>query len=595
MASHPTDPTAEFRLRAGACDPVAARALADRLDAAGLRAGPADAVEDLFAPGTSVAVVLAKGWEDRIRFALEAVSSDAPCPPGVVLLADDPAALAAAPLAYAALPTSVEPRRLAAVVWRAARSWAAFARRWPYPARTPPPRDLDAIAEVLEQETGLSLHTVRRRPFREAVRRRVLGGLFPSSRRYAHALHSRARTRSLEIEHLAALLAVNETHFWRHAGQFTTLMTQILPSLRGRSVKIWSAGCATGEEPYSIAMACLETLGRGAAFEVVGTDFHSPSLARARQGMYRIRSVRNLPPDLQRRYLEREGEEVRVKEAVRAVVRFERVNLASPELEHWVRSNGPFRVIFCRNTLMYFTPRAAARVVRHLAAGLEEGGALFLGMSESLWPRPRELEAVRAAGCFYYRKRRADRECAPDPEPPAVRGASLDELYRAGLALLDAERFGEAEKVFSEILAADPGDPRGHTGLAVLRANEGREAEADHHLRQALLNPGLVPEAYYLLGLLAERRGDDETALRRYGEALERDPALTMACVNRSWILHRLGRVEGAIREMERGLEALRAGAGVPLWMTGGMDRDALEDMVRQTLIGWREHRGERA
>ncbi len=595
MPSHPTDPSSEFRVRAGACDRVAARALADRLDAAGLRAGPADAVEDLLAPGTSVAVILARGWEDRIRLALEALSADAPCPPGVVLLADDPAALAAAPLAYATLPARVETRRLAAVVWRAARSWAAFAKRWPYPARTPPPRDLDAIAEVLEQETGLSLHTVRRRPFREAVRRRVLGGLFPSARRYAHALHSRARVRSAEVGHLAALLAVNETHFWRHAGQFTTLMTRILPSLRGKSVKIWSAGCATGEEPYSIAMACLETLGPDAAVEVVGTDFHSPSLARARQGMYRLRSVRNLPPELQKRYLEREGERVRVKDAVRALVRFEQVNLASPELEGWIHRNGPFRVIFCRNTLMYFTPRAAARVVRHLASGLEEGGALFMGMSESLWPRPRELEAVRAAGCFYYRKRRADRECAPDREPPAVRGASLGELYRAGLALLDAERFGEAERVFSEILAADPRDPRGHTGLAVLRANEGREAEADYHLRQALLHPGVVPEAYYLLGLLAERRGDDKTALRRYGEALERDPALAMARVNRSWILHRLGRVEGAIREMEQGLEALHAGAGAPPWMTGGMDRDALEDVVQQTLMAWRRRRGGRA
>ncbi len=535
--------------------------------------------------GLPVVVVHAEGLEDRLALALDSPPAGTPLPPAVILVAPDPEALRVAPLAFASLPCPVGARELAAAVCR-----ARLAREG-YPACGPaevpvPARDLERVARVLAEEAGLALRPDRRRALEQAVRRRMLARFIPSARAYVRHL-ARALWRTAEVEALAALLSVNETHFWRHSGQFVTLMDDVLPRWADRPVRIWSAGCATGEEVYSIAMACLEVLGPGCAVEVVGTDFHGPSLARARRGVYRPRAARNLPGRLRERYLTPDGDGLRVCRAVRRLTRFERLNLAGQALGGWVREHGPFQVIFCRNTMIYFAQEAASHLVDHLVGALAPEGALFLGASETIWPRRADLEPVRARGCFYYR-RVAPGPARPEKPGPAgalvARRPSLREVYRAGLALLDAEDFDAAEERFAVILEADPDDPRGHTGMALLRANAGLEVDAASHLERACRVPRPPPEALYLAGLLAERAGDDLEALRRYREALDLDPGLAMAHVNRAWILRRWGRAGAFREEMEQGLAVLRARPGVPRWMTGGMDGEALVDLMESAL-----------
>ncbi len=555
------------------------------LGQAGLDVRVCSDLDAALAGGLPAVVVNAEGLDDRLALALDAPPPGSPLPPAVILVAPDPLSLRTAPLAFACLPGSVGARKLAGVVCRALRARAGYRSYWPASASVPA-RDLDRVARVLAEEAGLALRPDRRRALEQAVRRRMLARFIPTARAYVRRL-GRSRSRTAEVEALAALLSVNETHFWRHSGQFVTLMDDVLPRWADRPLRVWSAGCATGEEVYSIAMACLEVLGPGCAVEVVGTDFHGPSLARARVGVYRPRAVRNLPEPLRERYLEPEGDALRVCEAVRRLARFERLNLAAAGLGEWIRAQGPFQVIFCRNTMIYFGQEAAARLVSHLAGALSPEGALFLGASETIWPRRADLEPVRARGCFYYRRVAPRGRVAEAPGPAAAlvtRRPSTREVYRAGLALLDAEDFDAAEERFAAILEADPDDPRGHTGMALLRANAGLELDALAHLERACRAPRAPPEAFYLSGLLAERAGDDLGALRRYREALDLDPGLAMAHVNRAWILRRWGRVEAFREEMERGLTVLRVRPHVPLWMTGGVDGEALVDLMESAL-----------
>ena len=578
-------PTAEAAAGVVAATQDRASHLAGLLGQAGLEVRACADLDAALAGGLPVVVVGVEGMEDRLALALSSPAPGNPLPPAVILVAPDPQSLRTAPLAFACLPSSVGARKLAGVVCRARRARDGYRSYWPA-STSVPPRDLDRVARVLAEEAGLALRPDRRRALEQAVRRRMLARFIPTARAYVRRL-SGSRARTAEVEALAALLSVNETHFWRHSGQFVTLTDDVLPRWRDRAVRVWSAGCATGEEVYSIAMACLEAFGPGCAVEVVGTDFHGPSLARARRGVYRPRAVRNLPEPLRARYLEADGDGLRVVGAVRRLARFERLNLAGQTLGEWVRRHGPFQVIFCRNTMIYFSQEAVSRLVSHLTEALTPGGALFLGASESIWPRRADLEPVRARGCFYYRRIVPGRRVVEGPRPAAAlvtRRPSMREVYRAGLALLDAEDFGAAEERFAAVLEADPHDPRGHTGMALLRANAGLEVEAMAHLEQACRGPRPPPEALYLSGLLAERAGDDLEALRRYGEALVLDPGLAMAHVNRAWILRRWGRAEAFREEMERGLAALRVRPHVPLWMTGGVDGEALVDLMESAL-----------
>ncbi|RMG89844.1 MAG: hypothetical protein D6708_09360, partial [Candidatus Dadabacteria bacterium] len=522
--------------------PGRAEAVAASLASLGVPAEPTPDLDAALGGGQPVAVVT--GADPlRLRTAWEWARSSPRPPPGVILVHSGDLPPEAAPRTYRTLPHTAPPRALATAVMAAARDWAEFARAWPLPCSGPGERELEAVASLVERERGLAIRADRRRALAEAISTRLVAGLVPTCQAYVRRLNS-ARFRGRELDAIAALLAVNETHFWRHGGQFTALMAEVLPRLRGRPVKVWSAGCASGEEAYSLAIACLEVLGPEAGVEILATDVHGPSLARARVGRYNDRAVRNLPRPLLDRHLRRTDGAWEVADHVRRLVRFERQDLLGPEARDWAGARGPFAAVFCRNTLIYFRPEAVSRALDLFVSALEPQGVLFLGPSETIWPRRPDLTPVRSTGCFYYRRSPTRPAAAPEPEPKRADPEGRPDvaaLYRAGVALLDAEEFAEARQRFEAILDAAPRDPRGLLGQALLLANEGREREALALASDAAAGCGAPAEAHYLCGLLEERNGNDAAALERYGAALDRDPGLVMARVSRAWILARRG------------------------------------------------------
>jgi len=584
----PPEPT----LAAVARTAPAAAALARRLSDAGLRALPLD-LEEALDGGPPVAVVDPEGWEDACRRSLSAFEARRSCPPAVLLTGPDPLVIHRVEPSYGFLPLDREPRRAVAMVARAARARQRFASLWPEPLVDVPRPERVRIAEALEAAAGIELRPDREGALLQAVRTRMVGRLVATAREYAAAV-SRGKE---EVAALAALLSVGETYFWRYSGQYLALQDLLAPLLRepGRQVplRIWSAGCASGEEVYSLAIAGMEADGGAGRVEVVGTDLNPAFLAQARVGHFRERSLRNLPPHLNRKYLEPVEGGARAGEALRARVRFEALNLGGAELAPWAAANGPFHAVFCRNTLIYLSRRAADRIVAAMVASLVAGGGLFLGASESLLSRRPDLEVCRGMGSFYYRRAalgpevpaRTDRESngEPDGEPDGERAG---ELYAAGLDALDAEQFDEARRLFGEILALRVEDARGHAGLAILLANEGREAEAAAHLDRASRSGPPVSETPYLRGLLAERRGDELEALRHYREALGTDPGFFMAHLNRAWVLRRLGREDGFADEMRSALAILKTRPKVAPWLTGGMGQEGLLGLVADALAG---------
>ena len=214
----------------------------------------------------------------------------------------------------------------------------------------------------------------------------------------------------VELVHLLDVVTTNKTDFFRDEAQFAYLLDTVIPALARRrrgspALEIWSAGCSTGEEPWTIAMTCEEhrRTEPGFAYRIVATDLSTRVLAAAARGVYREERAAAIPEVLRRRYLLRSRDRVhglvRVVPELRARVSFRRVNLRQPPFP--VR--GDLDVIFCRNVLIYFDREFQRDLLAEFSARLAPGGYLFLGHTESIQGMGLPLEGL---GGSIHRRRR---------------------------------------------------------------------------------------------------------------------------------------------------------------------------------------------
>jgi chemotaxis protein methyltransferase CheR len=224
---------------------------------------------------------------------------------------------------------------------------------------------------------------------------------------YYRYLRYDARRRT-ELEAAIEALATHETYFFREPRQLRAFSEEVLPWLerrnaRTRRLRLWSAGCSSGEEPYTLLML-LEDSGRFAGWEVevYGTDISRRVLAAARKAEYGPSSLRATPPDKLERHFTPVGPgRVRVKDGLRASAMFGQLNL----LEEGMGALVPrMDVIFCRNVMIYFDPPARQRVLRLFHDRLVPGGLLLLGHSENLLNVSADFELVHLRGDLVYRK-----------------------------------------------------------------------------------------------------------------------------------------------------------------------------------------------
>jgi chemotaxis protein methyltransferase CheR len=233
-----------------------------------------------------------------------------------------------------------------------------------------PPLLLADLARVLAEAAGLSLSGGLDLTLADGVEAAARAEGEPARAFARRVLARDPGALTVLIEHVV----VSETAFWRHPEQLDAIGR--LAAEARRPLAIWSAGCATGEEPYSVAIALLEAGREGKGDRIVATDVSTRALEVAAAGVYGIRSTRKLPVALGTRWFET-GFERRVRREVRALVELRRHNLVAEPAP-----GGPFDVVLCRNVLIYFDPRTAGEVVRRLAGALRPGGVLVLGPVE---------------------------------------------------------------------------------------------------------------------------------------------------------------------------------------------------------------------
>ena len=257
-----------------------------------------------------------------------------------------------------------------------------------------------------------------------ACKRRITkgAGRANSGREYLDLLTNPAK-RDVEVRELLNEITIGETCLFRSPPQLNALHNVILPEMaaeRGKlglkKLKVWSAGCSTGEEPYTLAMFLMEEkekLLKDWAFEIQATDLNDNSIETARAGVYGDYALRNTPEAFKRKYFQpAEGTRLKVREEVKARITFTRLNLNDDSRMLFMKG---IDLIFCCNVLIYFDSVSKKRVVQHFYSNLLPNGCFFLGQAESLFHVNDQFRLVHLPGTTVYRKPSADAGKAVKP------------------------------------------------------------------------------------------------------------------------------------------------------------------------------------
>lgn len=207
-----------------------------------------------------------------------------------------------------------------------------------------------------------------------------------------------------EWEELASVLSNNETYFFRERAQLEILTKDVVEEARGKispSLRIWSAACSSGEEPYSLAMVLTESRRLAASqIKIKATDISPRALGRSETAFYREMSFRATPPELIQRYFRPFQDGFVIADEIRKMVEFSRLNLMDSAA---IAKTGPFDAIFCRNVLIYFDKPTQKKVVEAFARALRPRGYLFLGHAESIIRLTDLYDPVVTPKAIYYR------------------------------------------------------------------------------------------------------------------------------------------------------------------------------------------------
>lgn len=372
---------------------------------------------------------------------------------------------------------------------------------------------LATVVELVRRETGITIAEGGHRALQSALRR-AAPELAPDA--FVRAVADPVRGREL-LDRLIDEVTVQESSFVRDRGQLDGIPWHaLLDQARAAgapAIRVWSVGCATGEEPYSLALLAAEELGPGSPrVDVLGTDISAAALAAAAVGWYRERAVRGLDPALRARYLAHQGDgSYLVGDKLRKLVRFRRHNLVRDPVPP--SGEARFDLITCRNVLIYFERAVADRMAELLSSALRPGGKLLLGAADTL---QRTVRIHPRAGA-------AENPAAPAKpgarQPLGLRPPPSDRLAAA----LAAAGLGDHQNALSQLvplLVANPLDADAQFAYGLVLLGAGSPAEAVAGFRRALYADPRFALAAFTLGCAYDALGQGAAARRAYERAL---------------------------------------------------------------------------
>lgn len=454
--------------------------------------------------------------------------------------------------------------------------------------------EYELFRHLVEERSGIALPSIRRLNLEQAIGRALeTCGYSEPMDLYDHLRSVPGHT---DLESFISSLTVGETYFFRNTPQFEALEKHVLPELiqersHERRLRIWSAGCSSGEEPYSLAMLLERMLPEIDSWNIsiLATDINRDALVKASRARYRSWSFRGVPAEIQARYFIARGDELELDVRLRQMVRFEYLNLTEDSYPSLVTNTNEMDLIVCRNVLIYFRDATARSVIARLHRCMADDGWLFLGHSEpSYWLSDR-FSPHSFDGAIGYHRRGIDKSREQTalgqppgplhsrPAPPVTPhgGRSRARPRRTGESGMPpppveqsvAERCrlvltrwetSDPERALVELegLATEnASDPRPPYLVAKMHANRLQTDAAERWTTVSLQRDPLFAPAHYVRGVVAAEDGRPEDAVEAYRRCVYADPQWPLGHFAFADTLLRIGQVRraaAALSNLER-------------------------------------------
>lgn len=400
-------------------------------------------------------------------------------------------------------------------------------------------QDQSQLEELIASRTGVRVSERDLARLQRTLADRMQGRNFDEFSQYLALLRDANEAGRDEWRHLIPEITTPESYFFRDQGQFSLLRSHLLKELIARNraertLRIWSAGCSTGEEPYSVAILLEDLLPRHEEWQVLvlGTDLNEKGLEKASRGAYSAWSFRSWDCRERDRFFSKREEAWHLQPRFREKVKFQALNLLESDYPTRGGSLIRFDLILCRNVFIYFERVAVELVLSKLTASLKEGGYLMTGHAEVLGTRtpglaprffPESIVYQRASvktsdqhpqpqtsteGRTPPWKRRA---LAAPPRVPETSGTAASRASQSEAALqsgVEATAAGVGVDDLTRQLGQEPGDVQTWTRLAEAHADAGQYIQAKHCCRRALQKDPFLIRAYYVSAHVAELEGD---------------------------------------------------------------------------------------
>ncbi len=397
------------------------------------------------------------------------------------------------------------------------------------------------LGRLLEEIAGIDPRVLGEKSLARAVRDRMSECRLVDEKQYLE----KARSSSQEMESLIEAVVVPETSFFRDKGSFTFLSRHVRDQwtrVQGAGLlRILSAPCSSGEEPYSIAIALREAGLKPDEYRIDALDISRALLSRAERAAYTQHSFRGVPESLRNRYFVPSGREFILRDAIRHGVHFIHGNLLDKRV---LAGKQPYDVVFCRNLLIYFGAEARARLVDNIERLLAGKGLLFVGHAETSCFPAAKFASLNHRGAFGFRKvetgaatvdagsRNSPSSLSLPPQvqmkpkthkdirkPPVAAPdiPKLEDWFQAAQQLADQGRLPEAAEICERLLMADGANADAYCLLGAVQHGLGNLREAEECFSRAIYLDGRCYDAIVHLSLIKEHRGDSAGAevLRR--------------------------------------------------------------------------------
>ena len=381
---------------------------------------------------------------------------------------------------------------------------------------------VQAIA-LIENRIGIAVDKQFQQEFKDLFERLAQG----NSVSYLQKLQEQDIA-TAEWQRLINTFTIGETYFLREENHFNLLKKYILPKLilqrrqqGNHRLRVWSAGCASGEEPYSIAIILHQFLPDIANWdiEILGTDINDYALNTARHGVYRQWAFRDTDALFQQNYFNRVDGGFKIKPIIQSMVQFRRLNLLNAD------QLGKFDIIFCKNVMLYFEEPYMQQVEHHLYHALKSGGWLFLGQAEALRFQREHWQTHVFPGAPIYQhqyseplavddRQKQHRNDNDETQPTIVTNTVEEDYYQKAVEAVHEDDYTQAERCLSHALYHKHELIQSHTLLAWLFANRKAFPEAEAHITATLSLEPLHADAHYVSALVALEQHQIESALR---------------------------------------------------------------------------------